>query len=752
VRISSVTVAIPVLNGAAYLEEVLEGVDAQDVDVPVEVLIIDSGSTDGSLEIARRHGARLIEIPQSEFSHGLTRNFAIEQATGDVVVFLTQDSTPASHRWLASMLEGFAQSDDVALVFGPHIARPEHSHVFAREMRDHFRTWGDGERIDVQRLGPSPQALADYRAFPGKLQFFSDVNGAVARWAWERVPYRGVAYAEDQTLGREMIEAGYAKVFHPGAAVYHSHDYPPLSFLRRYFDEYRGLREVLGHVEPFGVEHTARTVVHLTRLDRRYLREQGMRGPRLYRLLARGARHHTLRLVGAGLGARVDRLPVPARRWLSLDRRTTFEPLELPASVLSAAPDPLAAAQPPDDVYAFVRAGFPRRPLALDRPPAPLGDKQRLTLSWIVPPWNTGSGGHTTIFRLVQMMEQRGHLCSVFVFDPVGAKRAPGAELREEIRANFIPIEAPVFYGLDGWLGADIGIATQWWTAYPLRDLPGCHEKVYLVQDFEPAFYPYSAEYLWAEETYRMNYRAVAYTPWMAGILADDYSMESEWFECGTDLDTYTFQEGPREPATVAVYARQETARRGVDLALAALTLLKQRRPEVNVVLFGSHNEIEVSFNCENLGVVAPPTLAALYRRSTVGVVFSLTTHSLVAQEMMAAGLPVVELAGDNVASALGPSGEVVVQSDPDPVAVAAEIEALIDDRERGAAMARRARGFVEERDWNRAGEQLERALRSFLGRPRDPAEGFDPAPARVASTLGGRPYDRLGSTARAGD
>ncbi len=167
-------------------------------------------------------------------------------------------------------------------------------------------------------------------------------------------------------------------------------------------------------------------------------------------------------------------------------------------------------------MYAFVRAGFPRRPLALDRPPAPLGDKQQLTLSWIVPPWNIGSGGHTTIFRLVQMMEQRGHLCSVFVFDPVGAKRAPGGELREEIRTNFIPIEAPVFYGLDGWLGADVGIATQWWTAYPLRDLPGCHEKVYLVQDFEPAFYPYSAEYLWAEETYRMNYRAVAYTPWMA--------------------------------------------------------------------------------------------------------------------------------------------------------------------------------------------------------------------------------------------
>jgi glycosyltransferase involved in cell wall biosynthesis len=271
-RVASVTVAIPVLNGAAYLEEVLQAVRAQDVDVPVEVLIVDSGSTDGSLEIARRYGARVIEIPASEFSHGGTRNMAMAEAEGDVVAFLTQDATPASGRWLASLLEGFAQADDVALVFGPHIARPEHSHVFAREMRDHFRTWGDGERIDVQRLGASAQELADYRAFPGKLQFFSDVNGAVARWAWERIPYREVPYAEDQMLGREIIEAGHAKVFHPGAAVYHSHAYPPLAFLRRYFDEYRSLHEVLGHVEPFGVEQTARAVFHLTRLDRRYLR------------------------------------------------------------------------------------------------------------------------------------------------------------------------------------------------------------------------------------------------------------------------------------------------------------------------------------------------------------------------------------------------------------------------------------------------------------------------------------------------
>jgi O-antigen biosynthesis protein len=750
VTVRSVTVAIPVLNGAAYLDEVLGAVRGQRVDVPVELLIVDSGSTDGSLEIARRHGATVIEIPQSEFSHGRTRNLAMERSHGEVVAFLTQDATPASAEWLAAIVEGFEQADDVGLVFGPHIPRPGHSHVFAREMRDHFRTWGEGERIDVQRLERTPDALAEYRLYPYKLQFFSDVNGAVARAAWERVPYRDVPYAEDQLLAREMIEAGYTKVFHPGAAVYHSHDYPAAQFLRRYFDEFRSLREVLGHVEQFGLEHVARTVYHQTRLDREYLEGEGIGGRELRRSLAKSARHHFVRTVGAGLGARADRLPSPVRRALSLEGRATFSPMELPESPLQTRPPLPAAARPrPRDRFAFVRAGFPRRPIALEPAPSSLAGKRSLTLAWTLPPWRRGSGGHMTIFRLIQMMERRGHRCVIFVFDPAGNERAGGGELRERILDHFIPIEAQVFNGLDYWIGADIGIATQWSTAYPLRDLPGCHEKVYLVQDFEPAFYPYSAEYIWAEETYRMGYRCVAYTPWMAEILRSDYGLEAEWFECGTDLDTYTFAEEGREPATVAVYARQETARRGVELALASLALLKERRPEVRVVLFGSHSPAEAGFDHVDLGVVQPARLAELYRKSTVGVVFSLTTHSLVAQEMMASGLPVVELAGDNVSSALGGPGELVEQAEPDPVSVAAAIEALIDQPERGKAMARRAREFVESRDWERAGGQLEGALRSFLDRPRDPAAGFSARGVGVAATLGGREHERAGERSK---
>jgi rhamnosyltransferase len=100
-----VTVAVPVYNGARYLDEVLGAVRAQRVDRELELLVIDSGSTDGSLEIAERHGARIHRIPKAEFSHGGTRNLAMEMASGEHVAFITQDATPAHDGWLAALLE-----------------------------------------------------------------------------------------------------------------------------------------------------------------------------------------------------------------------------------------------------------------------------------------------------------------------------------------------------------------------------------------------------------------------------------------------------------------------------------------------------------------------------------------------------------------------------------------------------------------------------------------------------------------------
>ena len=517
---SVVTVAIPVLNGARYLDEVLAAVRAQRVDRDVEILIVDSGSTDGSLEIARRHGAVVHEIDKSDFSHGGTRNWMMGAARGDHVAFLTQDATPAHDRWLAALLEGFDQAGDVAAVFGPHDARPDASHMIKSEMERHFAGWGDGgTRIEVQRLDPSPEGIEAYREFPGQLTFLSDVNCAIARWAWERVPYREVPYAEDQLLGRELIEAGFAKVFHPDARVLHSHDYPPLAFFRRYFDEFRSLREVLGFRQPWGPRQTLRDVRGLVGADRRWLRAQGVDGGALVKPLVVSGRHHAGRMAGSIIGTRADRLPAAVRRRLSLEGRETFTPHDVPGSLLERGETNVDG----EWEWEFVRSAYPRRPLVVE--PHSGDARGPFTIAWVVPSWSVGSGGHTTIFRLIREMERRGHRCSIHLFDPDGREPRSGGQLREEIRRDFIEVEAPVFRGLGGFSGADIAIATEWRTAFPLRDLPGCREKVYLVQDDEPQFYATSSESIWAEESYRMGYRCIACTPWLGQLLAREYGV-----------------------------------------------------------------------------------------------------------------------------------------------------------------------------------------------------------------------------------
>jgi rhamnosyltransferase len=296
----TVTVAIPVLNGGARLAEVLAAVRAQELDRPVELLIVDSGSTDGSLDTARRHGARLTQIPQHQFSHGGTRNRLMELATGDHVAFLTQDSVPAHPGWLAALMSGFARGDDVALSTGPYLARPADSPMVRRELTEFFARFG-GPRVD---RGDGAQ--------PGPATFFTSANGAVARWAWERVPFRPIAYAEDQQLARDVLAAGLAKAFVPEAAVVHSHDHPPLAALRRYFDDFRGLADVYGHREPLSPRYIAARIRNDVAADRAFMRRAGQEVQTL-----RSLRHQTARALGRSLGSNADRLPAWACRSLS---------------------------------------------------------------------------------------------------------------------------------------------------------------------------------------------------------------------------------------------------------------------------------------------------------------------------------------------------------------------------------------------------------------------------------------------------
>ena len=293
------TVAIPVRDGGPLLDEVLAAVRAQQLDAQIELLVCDSGSRDDSVQIAKRHGAEVFQIAAHDFSHGRTRNELARRASGSHVAFLTQDATPADERWLQRLLAGFADGEDVALTYGPYRPRPDAPPAVRRELDTWFAVQAPNGRAATVRLENAERPVAR-SLIPQARMFFSDANGCVARAAWEEVPFRDVAYAEDRLLAADFLAKGYAKVYVPDAAVVHSHRYPPLEHLRRCFDEWRALNEISGYVEPISLV----AVVEATRAD-------GITS----------LPHHATRAIGAALGSRSKRLPAGMRRRLSLEGR-----------------------------------------------------------------------------------------------------------------------------------------------------------------------------------------------------------------------------------------------------------------------------------------------------------------------------------------------------------------------------------------------------------------------------------------------
>ena len=186
------------------------------------------------------------------------------------------------------------------------------------------------------------------------------------------------------------------------------------------------------------------------------------------------------------------------------------------------------------------------------------------------------------------------------------------------------------------------------------------------------------------------------------------------WFRFGVDHGLYHPRPVRRQPNTVLFYARPATPRRAVPMGMLALGELWRRRPDVRIVLFGTDDEIDASFPYELLGLVSPETLAQRYREAAVGVCLSLTNYSLIPQEMMACGLPCVDLSGRSPEAVFGRDGPVEL-AEPDPLSIADAVEALLTDADRWRRRSEAGLAFVADATWERAARQVEAGLRAAL-------------------------------------
>lgn len=258
-----ITVFIPTYYGEQYLDELLKAVFAQEIDKTFEVLVYDTSSKDNTPKIIEKftkkyNNLRYKTIKKEEFGHGLVRQQAAEDAQGDIVVYLSQDATPINKSWLYEITKPFELNERVAGVVGKQVARPKAFPLLKREIRSVFSGLGPdtGTALYYKDDFIISQQQFDHAAF------YSDVNSAARKSVLlDEVPYKPVAYAEDQLFGRDLITAGFVKAYASRGAVLHSNEFPLREYKHRMFDEVMGLRRVGIPVERPSIKATVKLVL-----------------------------------------------------------------------------------------------------------------------------------------------------------------------------------------------------------------------------------------------------------------------------------------------------------------------------------------------------------------------------------------------------------------------------------------------------------------------------------------------------------
>jgi len=220
-----VSVIIPTKNGGANLTACLEAVCNQKYIGEIEIIIVDSGSIDDTLSIAKHYTDRIIEINPKEFSHGYSRNLGASMAQGEYLVFCNQDVIPANAHWLSNLLEPLKE-ESIAASYSRQIPPPGTQYF---------------EKIFLERHYTSTNAIHTYEGLkkrgPQEVVLFSTVSGALRRSIWENFQFdEKIIMSEDQEIAFRLLKSKWRIAYWADSVVYHSNQYSFLSAFRRYFD------------------------------------------------------------------------------------------------------------------------------------------------------------------------------------------------------------------------------------------------------------------------------------------------------------------------------------------------------------------------------------------------------------------------------------------------------------------------------------------------------------------------------------
>lgn len=718
-RRPEVSVVIPVKNAVRIIGRVLDAVARQVTPWAYEIIVIDSGSTDGTLDVIRSFDQiRLVQIAPQDYGHGRTRNFGIELSQGQYVALLTHDAIPSNEAWLVNLVKPLQDDAGVAGVFGRHVAHDDASLCVRRDLDLHFKNLQHAGAVvwleDVQRY----QHDLGYKQL---LHYYSDNNSCLRKSVWANLPYPDVDFAEDQLWAKAIIERGYRKAYAYDAVVKHSHDFRPWETFQRSFDESRAFQQYFGYTLGGRLNEALRGGFRAACTDHAYVRGHAeATASEAYR----AAFNQLARHLGHWLGARNHRLPHWFQRNVSLDMKLKYGRFRMidglrkflavtrAEGVRSAIARTLGAAsrrvdvgtQPIDmrnDVVAFFRSVLSPASVGATHPVLKITATggPELEALWFIPNFGEGSGGHLNIFRFIRGLEERGMKQGVVIVG--GHAHTNHAIAKAKIERYFGAVHANVYFQDDALPVARRVLATSWITAHVAKHYPRADaERFYFVQDYEPLFYPAGFEAVSAAATYSLGFQPICAGSWIPQELERLHGVKAlGHFGFSFDHDTYRSVPKRDNVKRVFFYARPPTARRGFELGLLALDLVGKARPDVHFIFAGwDVSAYRFDHVHLNAGVLPTSELPDLYSQCDVALILSFSNMSLLPYEVMACSCAVVS--NDDACATWGLSTDIASFSKPTPEALADAIIDLLDDDIKRNAKVEAALQFVSQTNW----------------------------------------------------
>ncbi len=335
------------------------------------------------------------------------------------------------------------------------------------------------------------------------------------------------------------------------------------------------------------------------------------------------------------------------------------------------------------------------------------GDEEYMStkkkIAWIIPYPIKGSGGHRTIVQNANALVKEGYECDLYVDEDY---ISTSESMKNRIIDYFDECLCDVYVGVKFRKKYDLVFATHAILTTDFTAQCECENKGYFIQDFEPWFMPMGDLYLSMERSYKYNFKGASIGRWLAYKIKNEYGSEVKYFNFCADLNIYKpLKDVERENAICFIF-QPEKPRRCHELGLKALKLVKHLRPDIKIYLYGSKPEFTIEFECENLHIIPITECNKLYNKCKAGLCISASNPSRIPFEMMAAGLPVVDLYRENNLYDMPDDG--ILLADSTPEAIATALIKIIDDEKLAAKMSKNGIEYMKN-------YPLEKGFNQFL-------------------------------------